>query len=279
MKIAFFGTGAFGIPALRKIHSIFGIDIVFTGVAKPARRGQKLQNTPIYTEAQALGIKNIHVPEKLLREHINLLHAIDYAIVVSYGVILPSFILQSVKQKCFNIHPSKLPLFRGAAPIERTLESGANETEICIIEMTKDIDAGNIIVKQRYQILPEDNSMILHEKFAIIGADLVVNLLQSGAEGITSIIQDSSQVTYAKKISKDELDLSNSQSILSTNIINKIRAFASCGYCYIFHDGRRIKIINAQICDYRRTQYDIPCLDGFVSPTVIRHEGRGNIDN
>lgn len=274
MKIAFFGTSPFGIPTLETLHGAFGIEIVFTGVAKPAKRGQKLQNTPVYDKAQALGIKNIHTAEKLLPEHIPLLQDIDYAVVVSYGLLLPTFILNAVKVKCLNIHPSKLPLFRGAAPIERTLESGASETEVCVIAMTKELDAGDILAKREYTILPDDNSITLHEKFSRIGAELVMDLLKNGTANITPIVQDSSRATYAKKISKSELEISNPQNALSAQIINRIKAFASCGYCYILHNGKRIKIIEAQFTSVRLTEYDIICPDGFVSPSVIRPEGK-----
>ena len=277
MKIAFFGTSEFGIQTLKFLHEKFGVNVVFTGVAKPANRGQKLQNTPIFNEAQSLGIQNIHTPLKLLQEHTQLLTEIDYAVVVAYGLLLPEFILQAVKKQCLNVHPSSLPLFRGAAPIERTLEAGHSKTEICVIEMTKSLDAGNILAKMPYTISPEENSINLHEKFSKIGANLVCNLLENNCKNALNIPQNHENATYAKKIQKFELEISQINHENSSVILNKIRAFASYGYCYILYNSKRIKIIEAQFSTQKLTEYDISCQDGFVSPKVIRPEGRGNV--
>ena len=277
MKIAFFGTSEFGVPTLKMLHEKLGVELVFTGVAKPANRGQKLQNTPIYSEAQSLGISQIHTPQKLLTQHTELLKDIDYAIVVAYGLILPEFILQAVKEKCLNIHPSSLPLFRGAAPIERTLEAGHTETEICVIEMTKALDAGNILAKQHYNIAENENSIILHEKFAKIGAELVCGLLENACKNALNIVQNHEEATYAKKILKSELELSMESTLPASVLLNKIRAFASYGYCFIIQNGKRIKIIEAIFSPQKLTEFDIACQYGFVSPKIIRPEGKGDI--
>jgi methionyl-tRNA formyltransferase len=277
MKIAFFGTSDFGIPTLNKLHTKFGVEILFTGIPRPAHRGQKLKNTPIFDEAQKLGIHKLFTPEKLLPEHADFLHEIDYAIVVAYGLILPEFILKAVRKKCFNIHPSKLPLFRGAAPIERTIEAGYSETEICVIEMTKALDAGNIVAKEGYKISPQENSIILHEKFAEIGADLTLNLLENDCKNALNIVQNHESATYAKKITKAELEILQQENLPANIVMNKIRAFASYGYCYILYNQKRIKIIEAIISQTKLTEYDISCVDGFISPTIIRPEGKSNI--
>jgi methionyl-tRNA formyltransferase len=277
MKIAFFGTSEFGMPTLEMLHEKLGVELVFTGVAKPANRGQKLQNTPIFNQAQSLGISQIHTPQKLLPKHAEFLKEIDYAIVVAYGLILPEFILGAVKQKCLNVHPSSLPLFRGAAPIERTLEAGHAETEICVIEMTKALDAGNIVAKQHYKIAENENSIILHEKFAKIGAKLVSGLLENACNNALNIVQKHEKATYAKKILKNELEIHNESTLPASVVLNKIRAFASYGYCFVIQNGKRIKIIDAKISQKKLTEYDISCTDGFVSPKIIRPEGRNNI--
>lgn len=277
MKIAFFGTSEFGLPTLEILRQKFDLKMVFTGIAKPANRGQKLQNTPIFNKAKELGISKIYTPQKLLSQHAELLMDIDYIVVVAYGLILPEFILQTTKKKCLNVHPSALPLFRGAAPIERTLELGHTQTEICVIEMTKSLDAGNILAKMPYTISPHENSVDLHRTFSQIGANLVENLLENNCKNALNIVQNHDEATYAKKIQKFELEISQESNLPASVIMNKIRAFASYGYCYIFHNGKRVKIIDAKISQEKITEYDISCIDGFVSPSIIRPEGRGNI--
>ena len=188
MKIAFFGTSEFGAKTLKQLHANFGIEFVVTGVAKQANRGKKLTNTPIFELATSLGVERVYTPEKLTEEFEEYLKKIDFAVVVSFGMILPERILNSAKN-FVNLHPSSLPLFRGAAPIERTLETGHKTTDVCVIKMTKKLDAGNIIARQSYEILESDNSLTLHEKFANIGASLIVNLIKNGSK-FEDVIQD-----------------------------------------------------------------------------------------
>ncbi len=281
MKIAFFGTSQFAEEPLKLLHENFDVKFVVTGKSKAANRGQRLVNTPIFELASQLGIARIYTPEKLTEEFEEYLKEIDFAVVVSFGMILPEKILNCAKN-FINLHPSSLPLFRGAAPIERTLEAGYKTTDICVIKMTKKLDAGDIIAKERYVILTEDTAITLHEKFSKIGAYLIIDLIKYGSK-ITEK-QDEASVVYAKKVEKSELELiDNSHS--AQNILNKIRAFASCGFCYKIYNGKRFKFISAKISETKLTPIDIQCFDGFssnfVSPTIIRPEGKGdlNIEN
>ena len=273
MKIAFFGTSEFGTETLKQLHENFGVEFVVTGVAKQANRGKKLTNTPIFELATNLGIGRVYTPEKLTEEFEEYLKEIDFAVVVAFGMILPERILNSAKN-FVNLHPSSLPLFRGAAPIERTLEKGYKTTDVCVIKMTKKLDAGNIIARQSYEILESDNSLTLHEKFANIGASLIVNLIKNGST--MEEVQNDEAVVYAKKIEKSELELKDFSNS-TIEILNKIRAFASYGYCFKMYEGKRFKFILAQISKTRLTKIDIQCTDGFVSPLIIRPEGKRNL--
>ena len=275
MKIAFFGTSSFGESTLKELHKQYGIEFVVTGLAKPAYRGKKIVNTPIFECAKSLGIIRIYTPEKLTQEFEEYLQGIEYAVVVSYGKILPERILKAVKGKFINLHPSSLPLFRGAAPIERTLEAGCTETAVCVINMQKELDAGEILAKEKYKILESDNSIILHEKFSKIGANLIVNLIKNGTNNVE--IQDNSKATYARKILKQELELQFVSELYANQVINKIRAFASYGYCFVFWENKRFKILEAKISSMQLTSIDIKCIDGFVTPLLIRPEGKGDI--
>lgn len=273
MKIAFFGTSEFGAETLKQLHANFGVEFVVTGVAKQANRGKKLTNTPIFELTTSLGIKRVYTPEKLTEEFEEYLKKIDFAVVVSFGMILPERILNSAKN-FVNLHPSSLPLFRGAAPIERTVEAGHKTTDVCVIKMTKKLDAGNIVARQSYEILESDNSITLHEKFSNIGANLIVDLIKNGSK--IEEVQNDEAVIYAKKIEKFELELKDFSNS-TIEILNKIRAFASCGYCFKIYEGKRFKFILARISKIRLTQIDIECTDGFVSPLIIRPEGKGNL--
>ena len=275
MKIAFFGTSEFGIETLKQLHANFSIEFVVTGVAKPSKRGQKTQNTPIFELATILEIPRIYTPTKLTEEFEEYLKEIDFAVVVSFGMILPERILNSAKN-FINLHPSALPLFRGAAPIERTLEAGFCKTEICVIKMTKKLDAGNIIAKEEYEISQNENSLILHEKFSKIGAKLIVDVIKNGEK--INEKQNDFNATYAKKIEKSELELTDNANQAVISVLNKIRAFSSYGFCWKIYQEKRFKFIEAKITQTKITPIDIECKDGFISPTIIRPEGKGNLN-
>ncbi|MFT4967174.1 MAG: methionyl-tRNA formyltransferase [Candidatus Deianiraeaceae bacterium] len=276
MKIAFFGTSMFGVPTLNALCKNFSVEFVVTGQAKQAKRGQKIINTPIFDCATQNGIKRIYTPEKLTPEFEEYLSEIDYGVVVSYGKILTQNILSSVQKDFINVHPSDLPLFRGAAPIERTIESGLNKTAVCVIRLQRELDAGDILAKKDYTISNEENAIDLHTKFSHIGADLVIDFIQNGTKNV--IPQRHQCATYAPKISKQEVQLYLQTNEMACNIFNKIRAFASYGYCYFIYNNKRVKIISAEITEESKTKLDIQCTDGFVTPIIIRPEGKGNIN-
>lgn len=276
MKIAFFGTSEFGIETLEALHKEFSVEFVVTNPARPANRGKKLMETPIFECAKRLGIQRIYTPEKLTKEFEEYLQDIDYGVVVSYGKILPERILKVAKKRFINLHPSSLPLFRGAAPIERTVEAGYTRADICVIEMVKALDAGNILAKQNYDISPHQDALDLHTDFAKIGASLIVDVIKNGSR--INEKQNDALATYAHKIAKEELALPNMSKEITEVVINKVRAFASYGYCFVVYNGKRFKILKAHVSAKRLTPLDIECSDGFVSPVVIRPEGRGNIN-
>jgi methionyl-tRNA formyltransferase len=280
MKIAFFGTSEFGIPTLEELHQTFSVEFIVTNPPRPANRGKKLMDTPVFECAKKLGIKKVYTPEKLTQdfeqqEFAKHLAEIDYGVVVSYGKILPESIIKAVKKRFLNLHPSSLPLFRGAAPIERTLEAGHQKTDICVIEMVKQLDAGDVLARQNYDISDEENALDLHREFAKIGAQLICDVIQNG--GIVHERQDETMATYAHKIIKSELELPLQSSGGVQTVLNKIRAFASYGHCFVCHNGKRFKIIKAAAVDKRKTPIDIQCNDGFVTPLVIRPEGKGDL--
>ncbi len=275
MKIAFFGTSEFGIPTLEVLYREFSIEFVVTNPPRPANRGKKMMDTAIFDCAKKLGIQRVYTPEKLTDEFEEYLKEIDYGVVVSYGKILPESIIKSVKKRFLNLHPSSLPLFRGAAPIERTLQAGYTQTDICVIEMVKQLDAGDILARQSYSISSEENAIDLHQKFSQMGAKLVCDVIKNGETIYEK--QDGTKATYAHKITKIELELQLKSVGEVQAVLNKIRAFASYGYCFVFYGGKRFKIIKAGVLQTRKTPIDIECSDGFVTPLIIRPEGKDNL--
>lgn len=272
MKIIFFGTSPFGIEALKFLSKNHEVLKVFTNPPKEAGRGKKLTPTAIEQEALKLGLKVIHSSKPKIEE---ITEDFDIGVVVSYGAIISKAILEKAKYGFLNIHPSDLPKFRGASPIERTLEAGEVSTRICVIKMTPRLDDGDILAFQNYQIQNEETSLDLHKKFATIGAEILPNAISNLVNQIQGEVQDNSKTTYATKIQKEELELTSS--LTTAQATNKIRAFASTGYCFFFHNGKRIKVLKAEPSKTRKTPIDLEVKDGFISPELIKPEGKNII--
>src|SRR5574344_429048 len=155
MRIVLFATPEFSIPTLHKIfNSKHEIVAVYTKQPKEQGRGMKLQNTPIHNEALKLNIP-VFTPKSLKKqeewEKLKSFNA-DIFVVVAYGLLLPKEILNIAKYGCINIHPSLLPRWRGAAPIQRALLSGDKKTGVCIIILGEGLDDGDILAKEEIEI-------------------------------------------------------------------------------------------------------------------------------
>lgn len=243
MKIVFAGTPEFAARAMRAIeNSGHQIVLALTRPDRRAGRGMHLQASPVKAFAQE---KNIPVlqPETLKQNHADLqkraaaqeafqyLSNIDFdvMVVVAYGLILPQAILDLASQNgrygCFNIHASVLPRWRGAAPIQRAIESGDASTGVSIMQMDAGLDTGDIVLVGDLKITPQETSASLHDRLAALGAELMVNTLNDLSEGIAiaRTPQPVDGVTYAEKILKSEAEIDWQLSAIE--IDRRIRAF------------------------------------------------------
>src|ERR1051325_3882633 len=178
MRLIFMGTPEFAVPALIELAAR-GHDIaaVYTRAPKPAgRRGLELMPSPIEREARRLGI---HVETSgTLKSEEALAKFRSYdgqaAVVVAYGLLLPKSILEAPPFGCFNIHPSQLPRWRGAAPINRPIMAGDEGTGVTIMKMDEGLDTGEIAMVERVAIPPDATAGDMHDTLARTGADLMV---------------------------------------------------------------------------------------------------------
>ncbi len=243
MKIVFAGTPDFAAQAMRAIDQA-GHEIVLalTQPDRRAGRGMHLQASPVKVFAQE---KNIPVlqPETLKQGHTDLqkraaaqeayqcLSGIEFdaMVVVAYGLILPQDILdlasQNGRQGCFNIHASLLPRWRGAAPIQRAIESGDDSTGVSIMQMDAGLDTGDTVLVGELKITPQETSASLHDRLAVLGAELMVKTLNTLDQGvvITRTPQPSEGITYAEKILKNEAEID--WGLSANEIDRRIRAF------------------------------------------------------
>ena len=208
MKIAFLGTSAFAVPALRALVDA-GHDIVavYTRAPKPAGRGQQERRTPVHELAAELGLA-LRTPRSLRSdEEAQAFKALDLdaAVVVSYGHILPRSFLDAPVLGCINIHGSLLPRWRGAAPIHRAILAGDAETGVTTMRMDEGLDTGPMLLAESIPISAGDTAASVHDRLAELGATLIVSTLDGLVrKSIEAVPQPEEGVTYAHKLGKDE---------------------------------------------------------------------------
>lgn len=283
------GTANFALPTLSSlIASQHDIIAVYTAAAKPSGRGNQISISAIQKLADKHNIK-VFAPHNFKNDvdydQFKALNA-DIAIVAAYGIILPERILNSPKHGCINIHPSSLPKFRGAAPIQHTILSGDAETSVCIIQMDKGMDTGDILIKQDLSL---DHKITAHELFDItsnIGADLTLKILdQIAANKLSSIKQNDIGASHACKIHRSDEKLNFVKDAYLVQC--QVRAFAPKPGAYFVFKGENIKVLEADfdsnVIHHAATgtvlddKLTIACSKGIFKPKLLQREGRKSI--
>ena len=205
------GTPAFAVPTLRALHEA-GHDIVavYTQPPRPAGRGQQNTPSPVHDYANAHGLP-VFTPETLKSPETQAAfaaHKADAAVVAAYGLLLPQPVLEAYPLGCINVHPSLLPRWRGAAPIQRTIMAGDKETGITIMQMDKGLDTGDMLMIERYPLPVSMNAGQLHDMLAHKAGPLVLKTLEGlQNQTIVPVKQPDTGVEYAKKITKDDFSI------------------------------------------------------------------------
>lgn len=284
MKIVFMGTPEFAIPALKALaDSNHEIIAVYTQPPRPSNRGMKLNLSQVHTLANEL---NIEVKTPINFKNINDVNEFknlnaDVTIVAAYGLLLPKSILEAFPFGAINIHPSKLPRFRGAAPLQRTVLEGDIETGVCIMQMDEGLDTGDILMQENVMIAKDITVTDLHDQLSILGAKLLLQTLDN-LENIVPIKQSSKNATYAKKILKSEGQI-NFQTQDAAYIERMSRAFMPKPGVYFFLNDELIKIVKADynIEDHKfalgeiiNNNFHIACVNSILKPQIIQREGK-----
>ena len=249
MKIVYMGTPDFAVPALSALveagHEISG---VVTQPDSVRDRGKKVKMTPVKEKALELGLKVLQ-PEKIKKdaaffEQLKACHP-DLIVVAAYGQILPKESLELPKLGCVNIHGSLLPRFRGAAPIQRAILAGDEETGITLMFMEEGLDTGAMIAKRATSI-GKKNAQQLHDELARMGAELLLETLPKLQAGqIEAVPQDDSKATYAPMISKKDGEIDFQQT--PQEIERQVRAFDPWPGAYTNYKGKLFKIWKASV--------------------------------
>jgi methionyl-tRNA formyltransferase len=217
------GTPEFAVPALNAIHPHHDIVAVYTQPDKPVGRGLELKPSPVKKRALELGL-SVYQPDKLSPpEELERFKAFkpDVVVVVAYGKILKQSWLDVAPLGFVNIHSSLLPRWRGAAPIQWAILGGDAESGVTTMRLVEKLDAGDVLLQSKTPISSEDTAGSLHDRLAVMGAELIVPTLAGLASGeIRGTPQDEAQVTYASKLTKEMewLDPSKSARQLGLNV-------------------------------------------------------------
>jgi methionyl-tRNA formyltransferase len=248
MKIIFAGTPEFAASALQAcIHSHHNIVAVLTQPDRPAGRGLKISYSPVKQLAVSAKIP-IYQPQRMDDETIEQLRTLhsDVMLVIAYGLLLPKKVLNLPKLGCINIHASLLPKWRGAAPVQRAIIAGDQQTGISIMKIIEELDAGPVLQQFVCEIQSTDTGSSLHDRLAQMAANEIVAVLDNLQSGkLRANPQDNSQASYAKKLHKQEANINWHES--ASVIERKIRAFNSWPVAYTYFKAQRLRIWEAYL--------------------------------
>jgi methionyl-tRNA formyltransferase len=311
MRVIFMGTPEFAVPTLDALV-LAGHDVcaVYSQPPRPANRGKKLTPGAVHTRAEELGLP-VRTPLSLKGAEEQAAFAALYAevaVVAAYGLILPQAILDAPKHGCLNVHGSLLPRWRGAAPVQRAILAGDEETGVCIMQMEAGLDTGPVRATARTRIEGKTAGELTAE-LADLGAKAMVEVLTDLAAH-PAVAQPEVGVTYASKIDKAETRLDFSQ--IAAAVERQVRAFNPLSGAFFEFEGERYRILALNSSPERGggsrsetegsgpvendpsvspdglppprsgeefgtvldNQLTIACADGAIRPTIIQRSGK-----
>jgi len=291
LDLVFMGTPDFSVPTLRAVLAGgHRVKAVYTQPPRPAgRRGLADTPSPVHRLALEHGL-DVRTPISLKSDdeqaRFAALHA-DVAVVIAYGLLLPTPILQAPRLGCINVHASLLPRWRGAAPIHRAIMAGDGETGVMTMQMEEGLDTGPVLMSALTPIGPDETTGILHDRLAEMGAKLLVETLAGVAAGqLTPVPQPEVGITYARKIDKGEARIDFARP--ADEVRNQIHALSPFpgAWFEIEVSGKRerIKVLKAEVAALRGApgtvldeRFAIACADGAIRPLLVQRAGRSAV--
>ncbi|MFA5339179.1 MAG: methionyl-tRNA formyltransferase [Candidatus Omnitrophota bacterium] len=288
MTIVFFGTSGFAVPSLVKLSKFHDIAAVVTKPDKPSGRSLKTAQSPVKIKADSLGIPVTSIDDISAAQALAELkkYKADLFVVISYGKILSGDILSLPKLYPVGLHASLLPEYRGASPISSALLNGEVRTGVTVFKLTGKMDAGEIIMQKEADILDLDNAETLSEKLSNLGANLLVNAVDSIAERKAQFTkQDESEATFTPKLKKEDGRIDWNKP--AQEVRDKVRAYYGWPGAFSRLNGRTIKIWAAepvglpeqkglapgQIAALDGTGMIVACGSGFLRIKELQAEG------
>ena len=292
MRILFMGTPDFAKVCLEGLVKA-GEEIVgvVTQPDRPKGRGYNLVPPPVKVYAEEQGF-SVYQPLTLKDEAFaELLAELDPELiaVVAYGRILPKSVLDYPKYGCVNVHSSVLPLYRGAAPMQRAIMDGRKETGITTMYMAEGLDTGDILEVMKTPIGEEDNFEDIHDRLAAMGAELLPRTVKGIENGtVTPTPQDDSLACYAEKINKEDCLIDFTKS--ARRVHDLIRGISPIPLAFTYLGGKMLKVVSARVVreegsgeagkviDLSDGSIHVACGEGVIALTAVRPEGKGTMN-
>ena len=300
MRLAFMGTPEFAVPTLDALVAA-GHDVVavYTQPPRPANRGKKLTPSAVHARAEELGLE-VRTPVSLRNADAQAEFAaldLDVAVVAAYGLILPQAILDAPTHGCLNVHGSLLPRWRGAAPVQRAILAGDEETGVCIMQMEAGLDTGPVRATTEIEIGQKTTGELTAE-LAELGAKLMVTVL-ADISAHPAAPQPNDGVTYATKIDKIETRIDFSVS--AEQVERQVRAFNPAPGAWFEFEGERYRVLEVLVAPAQAGAHHahphkpqseigsslrwsdgevldndltVACATGTIRPTLIQRAGK-----
>lgn len=253
-NLVFCGTPQFAVPTLERLAaSGFNVRLVLTQPDRPKGRGLELVASPVKKTAERLGIP-VYQPEKIktndeLKARLEQI-APEVIIVVGYGRIIPTWMLQLPKHGNINLHASLLPKYRGAAPIQWAIANGENTTGVTTMRIDEGLDTGDILLQKELAIFDDDTSETLAPKLAAIGAELMIETLQGLQAGtIEPRKQDDASATLAPILKKEDGRIDFKRN--AQEIYNRFRGFQPWPGAFTTFRGRGLNVTAMRLVSER----------------------------
>ncbi len=282
LRLAFLGTPDFAVPTLEALLAR-GHDVaaVYTQPPRPAGRGQKPQSSPVQRVAEKHGIA-VHAPQTLRdprEQEVFRALALDAAIVVAYGLILPKPILAAPRLGCFNLHASLLPRWRGAAPIQRAIMAGDTKTGAMVMRMEEGLDTGPVLAQLQTPISDQTTAGDLHDELSAEGASLLAEIVERLARGAVIEHPQTGAVTYAKKITPEEAHVDWRRP--AREVLRHIHGLNPAPGAWTMAGPTRLKILRVRMADATGEpgqliddQLTIACDTGALQIVELQRAGR-----
>jgi len=278
IRVVFMGTPDFAVPSLQRLIENQLVIGVVTQPDRPAGRGRDVTPPPVKVAARAASIPVYQPPTLRLPDAAQLLRqwAPDIIVVAAFGQILRPHILNLPPSGCLNIHASLLPRWRGAAPIQHAILAGDKESGISLMKMDEGLDTGPVYIQEALLIDPLDTAATLHDRLAILGAELLDRHLDGIYDGTLSPIpQDDDKATYARLLKKEDGLIAWDRR--ADEVDRQIRAMTPWPGSFTNWQGARLKILAARPVLDRRSSDGVPGQVVAHSDGVVILTGAGGI--